>query len=199
MQSDDLRQEQLLVERARNGDAEAFRELVERSKHDVFRLACSLTGSRPDAEDLSQDVFVKAYRSMHKFRGDAKWSTWLYRITVNTCMDHGRAASARGNEKRFDEQEMTSPDANTQHALPPDRIAESGIINSHIEAALMMLSSRERAIFVLRHYHDYPLKQIAETLELAEGTVKSHLFRAIRHLQHELSFYRQDLGLDETV
>ena len=94
--------EHLLIDRVRRGDMQAFSELVENSKVKVFRLAFNLTGNRHDAEDLSQDVFVKAYRSLSKFRGDAKWSTWLYRITVNTCMDHKRSNSGKGKEVRYE-------------------------------------------------------------------------------------------------
>lgn len=189
----------LLIDRAKNGDAEAFRALVERSKMVVYRLAFSLTGDRHDAEDLSQDVFVKAYKSLSKFRGDSKWSTWLYRITVNTCMDHGRTKAAKGTEVEYEEHTVQG----TAHAgaggILPDRHADAGVLQGHIERALNTLSQQERAVFVLRHYHDLPLKQIASTLELAEGTVKSYLFRAIQQLQKELAFYRTDLGIGQSV
>jgi len=80
----------------------------------------------------------------------------------------------------------------------PERATESSIAQSHIENALKSLSPRERSIFVLRHYSDMPLKEIALTLKISEGTVKSILFRALKRLQKELSFYRQDLGLENT-
>lgn len=193
--------EQPLIDRARNGDMQAFCELVERSKLKVFRLAFDLTGNRHDAEDLSQDVFVKAYRSLSKFRGDAKWSTWLYRITVNTCMDFGRSNSRRNNEVRYhhEDGEPRHDIESVHEGILPDRKAESGIIQKHVENALKNLSAQERSVFVLRHYHDFSLKQIAQTLELAEGTVKSYLFRAIQQLQQDLSFYRRDLGLEKDV
>jgi RNA polymerase sigma-70 factor, ECF subfamily len=193
--------ERLLIERAQHGDMQAFRKLVEQSKLKVFRLAYNLTGNRHDAEDLSQDVFVKAYRSLPKFRGDAKWSTWIYRITVNTCMDHGRSNTNRSMEVRY-ERENNDPSNGIDHdrgSITPDRKAESSMIQQHIETALQSLSEQEKAVFVLRHYHDFSLKQIAQTLEIAEGTVKSYLFRAIQQLQQELSFYRNELGLDESL
>ena len=79
----------------------------------------------------------------------------------------------------------------------PERSAESSITQMHIEKALNNLSPRERSVFVLRHYNDMPLKEIAETLRISEGAVKSMLFRALKRLQKELAFYRQDLGLEE--
>jgi RNA polymerase sigma-70 factor (ECF subfamily) len=193
--------ERLLIERAKHGDMQAFRELVEQSKLKVFGLAYNLTGNRHDAEDLSQDVFVKAFRSLPKFRGDARWSTWLYRITVNTCMDHGRQKTNKSIETRYD-CEGDDPPSGHHHdcnSIPPDRKAASSMIQQHIESALNVLSPQERSVFVLRHYHDFSLKQIAQTLEIAEGTVKSYLFRAIQQLQQELSFYRNELGLDEQL
>ena len=193
--------DQLLVERAKGGDAQAFRDLVERSRQNVYRLAYNLTGNRLDAEDLSQDVFIKAYRSLPKFRGDAKWSTWLYRITVNTCMDHGRTKAGKKMESSFNQEETQAEYEveRSRDAVSPDRKAESAIIQEQIESAMNALTEQERSVFVLRHYHDFSLKQIAETLEIAEGTVKAYLFRAVRRLQEKLSFYRNDLGLREQL
>lgn len=155
--------EQELIHKAQSGDAAAFGRLAERSKVHVFRLAYDLTGNRHDAEDLSQDVFVKAYRSLHAFRGDAKWSTWLYRITVNACHDHRESAARRtiGAEEELDEAAPQGDAANAP--VPPDRAAHSRILGQHIERALGGLSQRERAVFTLRHYHDLRLKEIAAT------------------------------------
>jgi RNA polymerase sigma-70 factor (ECF subfamily) len=187
-----------LVERAKRGDMDAFRRLVESSMTKVYWIAYDLTGSRRDAEDLSQDVFLKAFHSLDSFRGDAKWSTWLYRITVNTCLDYLKSPA----RKRMQLDNPTSDDGLPRNVdfhepLTPDRITESRMIQVNIERALDSLSPQERSVFVLRHYHDLPLKQIADTLSVAEGTVKSHLFRAIHSLQRELGFYRNEFGLEE--
>ncbi len=183
--------EQLLISRAQDGEADAFRELVERSKMNVFHLAFDLTGNRHDAEDMSQEVFVKAFRSLSSFKGNAKWSTWIYRITVNTCLDHRR--SKVRNAVEFNDDPDDHPAGS---GVSPDQSADSRMIQQHVDNALKLLPPQERSVFVLRHYHDLPLKQIASILELAEGTVKSHLFRAIQRLQRELAFYRKDLGLE---
>jgi RNA polymerase sigma-70 factor (ECF subfamily) len=191
--------EHLLIERAKQGDVQAFRELVERSKRIVYRLAYDMTGNRHDAEDLSQDVFVKAYRSLPGFRGDAKWNTWLHRITVNTCLDH-RKSSAPQSMEFNDDTEHNTPGDMLQHrheTILPDRAAQSTMIQQHIQQALDCLTPRQRSVFVLRHYHDLPMKQIAETLEVAEGTVKTLLFRAVQRLREELSFYKKDLGMEK--
>ncbi len=188
--------EQLLIDSARQGDTRAFRELVERSKINVYRLAYDMTGDRHDAEDLSQEVFIRAYRALQNFRGEAKWSTWLYRITMNVCMDHQRASKRRMvpyNDSDGDEH--SSGGIASAGMLSPERAAESGLLQGHIERALSSLTQQERTVFVLRHYHDLPLKQIAETMQIAEGTVKSYLFRAIRRLKKELAPYRGGFGL----
>ena len=192
--------DRMLVDRAQNGDTDAFRVLVERSKVDVYRLAYDLTGNRHDAEDLSQDVFVKAYRSLSNFRGDAKWSTWLYRIAVNAHRDHVRPKMQRTLDYRDDleRHDIVGSTMNSHNdTITPDRSAESSMIQERIEQALETLTSRERSVFVLRHYHHLPLKQIAGTLKIAEGSVKAYLFRALQRLQSELAYYRTDLGVKE--
>ncbi len=188
--------EKELIHRAQSGDTAAFRALVERSRLHVFRLAYDMTGNRHDAEDLSQDVFVKAYRSLHAFRGDAKWSTWLYRITMNACLDHRGAASRKPMNTHEPLNDEILPSQAHAGEVTPDRAAESRILGRHIDAALGRLSNRERAVFTLRHYHDLPLKEIASALEITEGSVKSYLFRALAHLQEDLSFYRNDPGME---
>lgn len=183
--------EKALIRRAQQGEMDAFRLLVEQSKANVYRLAYDLTGSRHDAEDLTQEVFVKAFRSLASFRGDAAWGTWIYRITVNACHDHRKRM--KPTDEYDDEDEAGAGDGREPG---PDRRAEADVMKRHIDEALGRLPQREREVFVLRHYHDLPLKEIAESLKLAEGTVKSHLFRAIQQLRRELAFYRSDLGLE---
>ena len=189
--------EQLLIDRAQQGDGDAFRQLVERSNRTVYRLAYDLTGNRHDAEDLSQEVFVRAYRALPGFRREAKWSTWIYRITVNICLDHREARSGKRVEYREDiDDELPLDAGRSAAAIMPDTETEAGMIHEHIERALGRLSPKERSVFVLRHYHDLPLREIAETMQIAEGTVKSHLFRALQRLRRELAFYRPELGLE---
>ena len=195
--------EQLLIDRAQQGDREAFRQLVERSNVEVYRLAYDMTRNHHDAEDLSQEVFIRAYRSLDRFRREAKWSTWLYRITFNLCLDH----KDKQSRQRMEYMDNTGDDDTAgggAHADTrsnpgpgsPDRETESAMIQENIEQALSRLPVQERAVFSLRHYHDLPLKEIAETMDIAEGTVKSHLFRAVQRLRRELAFYKKDIGLE---
>jgi len=188
--------ERELIDRAQRGDMESFRLLVERARANVYRLAYDLTSNRHDAEDLSQEVFLKVYRSLQQFRGDAKWSSWLYRITVNTCCDHYKSGTTKIMKRTEDIENDKSNNIFCSDAALPDKSANAKMIQENIDRALHQLTSRERSVFVLRHYHDLPLKQIAETLEITDGTVKTLLFRAIQKLRQELAFYKNDLGLE---
>lgn len=194
-----MKEEQSLIERARNGETAAFRELVERHKKKIYYLALDMTGNHHDAEDMSQEVFIKAYRYLNSFRGDAKLSSWLYRITVNTCYDHRRKKSLTSMEfkENLDEMGTAQQTSTGEHVSEnPEQRAEASVIQNHIQNALQRLSLKERSVFVLRHYNHFQLKEIAYIMDISLGTVKSTLFRAVERLQKELSFYRADLGLE---
>ncbi len=185
-----------LVERAREGDGSAFRVLVERYMKKVYAVALDMTGNHHEAEDISQDVFLKAYGSLPRFRGRAGVSTWLYRMTVNACIDRSRKKAWKAMKpKGIELDENIQQHEQSQHTLSqPENAMERALMQQHIRRALGGLTERERAIFVLRHYHALPLKEIADCLNVTEGTVKSTLFRAIKRLQGMLAPYvRGDL------
>lgn len=193
--------ERALVRRIQRGDATAFRELVEEHKQQVYYLALELSGNHHDAEDLSQEVFIKAYRGFGRFRSGSKISSWLHRITVNAYIDSQRKKAHKmvtlvdkKDEGAYDPLESAVDEATGN----PEREAASTGITEHIDASLQRLTAQERAVFVMRHYHDMQLKEISESLEVAEGTVKSVLFRSIRKLREHLSFYRDELGLEDS-
>ncbi len=186
-----------LIARVRDGNLIAFRKIMELHQRDVFNLAYDMTGNRQDAEDLSQEVFIKAFYAMQHFRGDAKIGSWLYRITVNTCIDKAR----KKKEEIYDHSE----EFNDTNSVPPkywpvsygdnpEKQAEKSMMQRHIQNALQKLSPGERTVFILRHYHDLPLGEIAKILDISPGTVKSQIHRAFKKLQTQLSFYRNDFG-----
>lgn len=179
-----------LVKRACSGEEAAFEKIVENNKKKIFYLAFDLTGSPQDAEDLSQEVFLKAFRSLKTFKGEASLSSWLYRITLNTFLDRKRKLSFRV------EREYQSLEEGIEIVDPinPENHEESRQIQLHIETALEKLSPRERVVFVMRHYQDMPGKKVAKLLDISEGTVKSLLFRAIKKLQTQLSVYKDIPG-----
>lgn len=187
--------EQVLIDRFCAGDHAAFHELVGRHKKKIYFLAYDITGDHHEAEDISQEVFIKMYRSLKTFRRDAKMSSWLYQITVNASIDSLRRKSSRqespvGEFDRLSLKENLASSAD--HVFDPLRSAESSQIQNHISQALKKISPKERTIFVMRHYNDLKLNEIAEVLGITIGTVKSLLFRAIRKLRKELSSYSTD-------
>lgn len=179
-----------LVKRARSGEQEAFTKIVENHKKKIFYLAFDLTGSRQDAEDLSQEVFLKAFRSLKTFKGEASIGSWLYRIALNTFLDRKRKLSFQAERDSQPLEEGKEP-ADTDN---PENYTESRQIQQHIEAALTQLSPRERAVFVMRHYREMPGKEVGKLLNISEGTVKSLLFRAVKKLQKLLSVYKNTPG-----
>ena len=194
-----MKEEQVLVRRIQQAEQSAFRELVERYKKNIYHLAYDLTGNHHDAEDLSQEVFIKAFRSIKKFRGDAKLSSWLYRITINTAISQKRKKSVSNMQLQENFEERVNElkqNNNTEFFRNPETNAEAGLMQRHLERATQKLSPREKSIFVLRHYNDLPQQEIADILKINLGTVKSMLFRALKKLQKELAFYREDLGLE---
>ncbi len=178
-----------------------FDRVIDLHQRKIYRLALDLTGNHHDAEDLAQQTFLKAYQGLNGFRGESRLGSWLHRIAVNTHIDcqRGLSEAARRTQRSWDdEDEFVSSSAERRPAGNPEKRAEAATIQRHIARALHGLSPRERAVFVLRHYQQLKLREIASVLDVSEGTVKSLLFRAIRRLREELSFYRPELGLKET-
>ena len=192
-----MTEESILIEKICSGDKNAFRQLFEKYTQKIFFLSLNLTGNHQDAEDLSQEVFIKVYKNIKQFKGEAALGSWLYRITLNTYLN-------KINRKAFNIIPK-SQDINTVNLSNtgldrenPERSTQSVFIQKHINEALQKLSKKERTVFVLRHYNGLPLKEIAQQLNVRTGTIKSTLFRSLKKLQKELSFYREEI-LGENV
>lgn len=181
-----------LVERVLANDPTVIDDIVRTYKREVYHLALQLCRDHDDAEDLVQEVFIRAWKSLDSFRGESRLSTWLHRITVNLFINTTRSKSyqARKEQEAFNEEYITTGGRGGEYS--PERLYESAQISEHIERALGKLSPAQRTAFVLRHYHDLSIKEIAEQMGNTEGTVKVLLFRAVRNLQKHLSFYRDD-------
>ncbi len=180
--------EQALVDRLAVGDRSAFQELVEAHKKKVYYLAYDMLGNGSDAEDVSQEVFIKVFRSFGTFKRGARLGSWIYRIAYNTCIDHlrKRDTTPEAVETQVLEARPESEVAFTAASVDPLRAAERELLQRRIERALEKVSPQEKAVFLLRHYDDLMLKDIAEALGLSVGSVKSYLFRAVKKLQREL-------------
>ncbi|MCI0514394.1 sigma-70 family RNA polymerase sigma factor [candidate division KSB1 bacterium] len=189
-----------LIEKIKTGDKIAFRRLVEKYQPKLYRLALDLTSDPDDAEDLSQEVFIKIFKNIQQFRMESQVSSWLYRIAVNTYLSKKRLKifSIIKSERKFIKSDgVLTEIPDDRAALNTERQAASALLQQRIQAALSKLSTREKVVFVLRHYHDYTMKEIARDLRLAEGTVKSLLFRAIKKMQVALTPFKNELGLED--
>ncbi len=184
-----------LIEIARKGDLAAFKKLVTKHKRNVYYLAYDMLRLREDAEDVSQEVFVKAFRSLKNFRGDSKFSSWLYRITVNTCLSliNKKNYSLRQNSSDIDEIVDTELEIKSPESFNPEKNTEAVFIKNHIDKAMQKLSERERTIFIMRNYTGMSFDEIVNILKIKPGTVRSTNFKALEKLRRELSFYKDEI------
>ena len=179
-----------LIRQAQTGDTSAFEELVHRHDKQVLTIAARYVTSSDDAKDIYQEVFIRVYRGLKRFKFQSEFTTWLHRITVNVCLTHrsrqrrhtlvpidgdpdgddseGHLVELRSNENTTDQ---TSMDAEIRH---------------HVQTALEALSPKQRLVFTLKHYDGYKLREIAAMMQCTEGTVKRYLFLATQQLRTRL-------------
>ena len=171
-----------LVERAAAGEREAFDELVRLTHRDAFGLAIRLTGNEEDARDVVQDAYLRAYRSIGRFRGDARFSTWLYRIVANTASTH---LTRRGRHRH---EELVDDAVVVDHHPDRDPVvaAESADLREQLDEAIQDLPPRLRAVVVLRDVYDLPHEAIAEELGISISAAKVRLHRARRRLREQV-------------
>ena len=182
-----------LISRAAGGDTSAFQALVERHRSMVYRVAFQFAGNHHDAEDIAQEVFIKVYRSLDRFRQDAQLSSWMYRIVMNACIDHRRRHSPAGAAPFGEEAEQKM--LNTPEESPgPEATAYAGELGQVLEAEINRLPHGQRIVFVMRHHQGLKLCEIADALGLAEGTVKRQLHAAVHRLRQSLTQARVTAG-----
>jgi RNA polymerase sigma-70 factor (ECF subfamily) len=169
-----------VVARAQAGDEGAFNELFVRHRGDVTRLVFRVLGASPDVEDVVQEVFVHVYRSLPKFRGDAKFSTWLYRLTVNVARMHLRRGRSR--PRIADVAVPDAPRAGESAPDTPDHAVERAARIRALYRLLDDLSEKKRAVLVLHDLEGVPAKDIAELVEAPVLTVRTRLFYARKEL-----------------
>jgi len=199
----EARQEELkLVERCRRGDRQAFRTLVERYQRKVYSLALGFVRDPEQAYDISQEAFLKVYRHLGSFQGSSSFYTWVYRITVNLCIDHRRKAGRSGGNAEFDERIVHEEVGSPADSLSPQRLGfdparalQNSELRQKILAALEQLSEQHRAVLLLREVDGLSYKEISDVMECPEGTVMSRLFHARKQMQDLL---RDFAGADET-
>ena len=168
------------IAQAKQGDADAFAHLVTAYETSVYRLALRMCGNAHDAEEAAQEAFVSAWKGLPSFRGESKFSSWLYQLTTNACLDLLRREKRHRAAVPLDEQaELSSEDT-------PQRAAENAELRDTLQAALQELSDDHRQIFLLRQMRQLSYDEIGALLGLEAGTVKSRLSRAKKQLRQIL-------------
>ena len=178
-----------LIQRAKQGDMGAFEQLVFRYDKQVLTIAARYVQSSEDAKDIYQEVFLRVYRALPRFQLRSQFSTWLFRITTNVCLSH------RSRRKRHIHTSLSQESDDEHGAVLSEAIAESRTTDRHAEQtdmalhisrAIELLSSKQKMVFTLKYYDGYKIREIAEILDLAEGTVKRYLFAATNKIRHSL-------------
>ena len=181
-----------LIGRARNGDGDAFGTLMKRHESMIFNAVMGMVRNTEDARDITQDAFFKAYRSLKSFRGDCKFSSWVYRIAVNAAKDFLRSESRRphisldADTEDDDGEGQPMQIADDSPAADPQASAEASETQRIVRAALARLSDNHREILILRDIEGYSYEEIADMLGLELGTVKSRINRARIAMRQEL-------------
>lgn len=174
-----------LVEASLAGDREAFDTIVERHRRHVYQLCYRFVGNHEDASDLAQDVFIRAYRGLRTFKGQASLGTWLYRIAVNASLNRvgakGPQAVSFDSVRQGTDEFLASTEESASDALLRDERA------LQVRAAIARLPKKQRATLVLRVYHELPHEEIAAILGSSVGAAKANFFHALNNLKKLLS------------
>jgi RNA polymerase sigma-70 factor (ECF subfamily) len=179
----------LAPERAREGDADSFRTLVEEHSQKMFRLAYRMTGNEQDAEDVVQETFLRAYRNMGRYESRAQLGSWLHRIAANYAIDLLRR---RKRWRKADLGDLELRDPLTARAPGPEQAAFGSELGRRVREALCGLTPRERVAFVLRHHEGCSIREIGQVLGTRDNATKNHIFRAVRKLRAQLGPPRED-------
>jgi RNA polymerase sigma-70 factor (ECF subfamily) len=166
------------IEACQRGEREAFDPLVERYQRDVYRLCYRYVNNHHDASDLAQDVFLKAYRAIGRFRGDSAFSTWLYRIAVNTCLNFRAARKAASEELKDD---VADAGRRVDDRMEDDELSQQ------VREAESRLPEKQRAPLILKIYNDLTHEEVAAILGSTVGTVKANLFHALGNLRKAMA------------
>lgn len=176
-------EELALVKKAQSGDTDAFEKLLTQHEKLVYNLALRTLGNEHDAQDAAQEAFIKAWTSLATFRGESKFSVWLYRLTNNVCIDLLRrrrtdTISLTQTDSDGDEVELEIADTSAS----PEKVLERKELKRRLDAALAALPEDYRRVLLLRENGDLSYEEIAQTLDMDIGTVKSRIFRARKKL-----------------
>ena len=191
-------QEAAVIQAVLDGDVNAFETLVKEYEKNVYNLALRMTGNSEDAADMSQEAFIKAYNSLSSFRGDSKFSVWLYRIVSNVCLDYLRSRTRKPTvslSTENDDGEEVELDI-ADESQSPELLLDRSLTRDAVRRGLASLPPDHREILLLREIQGLSYEEIAAALDLEAGTVKSRIFRARKKLS---SFLIKDGNIPEFV
>ena len=181
-----------VVARARDGDRDAFRVLVETHSRYVFSLAHRMTGNAQDAEDVVQEAWLKAHKQLSRFEARADFRTWMHRITVNCSIDLIRARRHREDaHDPLDLEQGPLSDIGSEAQPTPERVAASTQISDRVNQALALLTALERAAFTLRHVEGMSIEEVGAKLGLKTSATKHSIFRAVKKMRAALEPFAQ--------
>jgi RNA polymerase sigma-70 factor (ECF subfamily) len=184
----------LIIDLQENGDMEAFKQIMNKYNKIIYGFCFRYTGNREDAEDLSQDVFIKVYRNISSFRRESKFSTWLYRLAVNTCLNHIRWQK----HEKINEMISISPDEkkdeNRQsdirdHAANPEQEMLNKELGMIINKTVAQLNYKQRSVLILKDFQGRSYEEIAEIMNMNTGTVRSTLSRGRLNVAKQIKEY----------
>lgn len=181
-----------IVAQVLGGDPDAFRVLVERHSRSIFRVMYRMTGSQPDSEELVQETFLRAYRSLGRFELRANFGTWLYRIAVNRALDFLSSRKTQmQSQGTYSIGESPESEDGQQVQLPasapgPERLLISAEIKNKVAQAMGLLTPAERIAFTMRHMEGQSIEEISQALNVKASAAKNCVFRAVQKLRHQL-------------
>lgn len=186
-----MQDDNTLIQKAKSGDMAAFEQLLYRYDRHVLNIAYSFRNSEDDAKDIYQEVFIRVYKGLKNFEFRSEFSTWLYRIATNVCISFKR------RENRYDTDSLDASvyeDDESSVKLSDliegegtsDSLAVSSDYSKHINRALNQLPAQQKMAFTLKYYQGYKVKEIAEMMQCAEGTIKRYLFNAVNKMREQL-------------
>lgn len=189
-----MSEDKKLIEKAKNGDVEAFEKIIEEHHNIVYSIALRMSGNETDAFDMAQEVFIKLYRNLSKFDGHSKLSTWIYRVASNTCLDELKKRKRLWNNTKSLNEEMETKDDSVvleikdTKPLPEEQI-ENSEIKEILNNAILKLSNQHKEVIILRDIEGFSYEEIADIIGCGVGTVKSRLSRARSSLRKILKDY----------
>ena len=190
--------ENMLIKKAQKGDSHAFEVLIESHFKQIYNIALRMTNNPDDAADMTQEVMLKLFRNIGSFSGNSKFSTWVYRVATNTCLDElkkmkRKTAVSLQSEIETDDGGYTMEIEDT--SLTPEQSLEQTELKSVVQKAIAMLSDDHKAIIILRDIRGFSYDEIARITGTTEGTVKSRLSRARAQLKNIIE---KNFGFDGT-